>query len=61
LQSDAPKTEPDKAIEQAKKNVAHAERRGNFASAHHEVLKNLLEGAGKQPGKGKVENAEQII
>lgn len=53
-----PNDELDSQIEQARKNAEHAERRGNFDSAHHEVLRNLLKQAEQKTKKGTVENAK---
>lgn len=38
--------ELQRAIDEARKNAEHAETRGNFDSAHHQVLANLLKSAG---------------
>ena len=43
--------EQAEAIKAAREAVTHAESRGNFDSAHHQVLKNLLQAAGIEESK----------
>ena len=42
------KTEREKLIEAVREQVAKAESKGHFDTAHHEVLKQLLKGEEKQ-------------
>ena len=43
--------EQAEAIKAARAAAEHAEARGNFDSAHHQVLKNLLQAAGIEESK----------
>ena len=49
------KTEKEKLIEQLKEQIAKAEAKGLFDTAHHDMLKQLM-GEKKEIKKGDLEN-----
>lgn len=50
------KTEKEKMIEAVREQVRKAESKGQFKTAHHEVLENLTKGEKKTEVKGDVTN-----
>lgn len=56
IQNKKEKTEKEKQIEAVREQVAKAEARGQFHTAHHEVLETLLKGEKKNEVTGDLNN-----